>query len=134
VRRRKEGTETQGSRSPVGTTTVPLPAIAEPPPTAKQLIGTWSRTGSSTLFRFNGDGTFQVDTHRLDVPYYATGTYELDGPALAFSTDGPQCRDTWTWQTGILRAKDRVDDELHIVFLESGCDIPQGAEWTLARL
>jgi hypothetical protein len=80
------------------------------------------------------DGTLAVDTHKLDIPYDATGTYELDGPTIAFSTDGSECRDTWEWQTGIVRAKDPLDDELHIVFLESGCGILQGAEWTLARV
>ena len=131
-----EGEEaaTQASTAPGGTTTVPLPEIEEPPPTAKRLVGTWSRTGSSTLFRFNADGTFAVDTHRLDVPYYAEGTYELDGSTVAFATSGPECADIWEWQTGIRKAKDRLEDELHIVFLEEGCDIPTGAEWTLARV
>jgi hypothetical protein len=126
--------ETQASTSPGGTTTVSLPEIEEPPPTAKRLVGTWSRTGSSTLFRFNADGTFAVDTHRLDIPYYAEGTYELDGPTLAFATSGPRCADAWEWQTGITKASDRLEDELHIVFVDEGCDIPAGAEWTLARV
>jgi hypothetical protein len=130
----EEGAETQASPPPGGTTTVPLPEIAEPPPTARRLVGTWSRTGSSTLFRFNADGTFAVDTHQLDVPYYAEGTYELDGPTLAFATSGHLCNDAWKWQTGIVKAEDRLEDELHIVFLEEGCDIPAGAEWTLARV
>jgi hypothetical protein len=131
-----EGEEaaTRASTSPRGTTTVPLPEIEDPAPTAKRLIGTWSRTGSSTLFRFNADGTFAVDTHRLDVPYYAEGTYELDGSTLAFATSGPECADIWEWQTGIRKANDRLEDELHIVFLDEGCDIPTGAEWTLARV
>jgi hypothetical protein len=86
------------------------------------------------LVPFNADGTFAVDTHRLDVPYYAEGTYELDGSTLAFATSGPECADIWEWQTGIRKAKDRLEDELHIVFLEEGCDIPTGAEWTLARV
>jgi hypothetical protein len=111
-----------------------LPEIEEPPPMAKRLVGTWSRTGSSTLFRFNADGAFAVDTHRLDIPYYAEGTYELDGPPLAFATSGPRCADAWEWQTGITKAGDRLEDELHIVFVDEGCDIPAGAEWTLARI
>lgn len=86
------------------------------------------------MFRFNADGTFAVDTHRLDVPYYAEGTYEPDGPTLAFATSGPACADAWEWQTGIRKANDRLEDELHIVFLDEGCDIPTGAEWTLARV
>jgi len=108
-----EGEEaaTQASTSPGGTTTVPLPEIEEPPPTAKRLVGTWSRTGSSTLFRFNADGTFAVDTHRLDVPYYAEGTYELDGSTVAFATSRPECADIWEWQTGIKKAKDRLEDD-----------------------
>jgi hypothetical protein len=132
-----EGEEaaTQASTSPGGTTTVPLPEIEEPPPTAKHLVGTWSRTGSSTLFRFNADGTFAVDTHRLDVPYYAEGTYaNWTDPRSRFATSGPRCADAWEWQTGIVKAKDRLEDELHIVFLDEGCDIPTGAEWTLARV
>lgn len=140
-----EGAGTQASTSPggaatvsppetIGTTTVSLPKIEEPPPTARRLIGTWSRTGSSTLFRFSADGTFAVDTHQLDVPYYAEGTYELDGPTLAFATSGHACTDAWKWQIGIVKAKDRLEDELHIVFLDEGCDIPTGAEWTLARV
>jgi hypothetical protein len=47
---------------------------------------------------------------------------------------GPECADIWEWQTGIRKANDRLEDELHIVFLEEGCDIPTGAEWTLARV
>jgi hypothetical protein len=129
------GSETNGSKSgPQATTQVALPEVAEPPPSTKQLVGTWSRTGSSTLFRFNPDGTFDVDTHTLDVPLYATGEYQLDGATIAFSTSGPECNDVWEWDAGIVTAQDRADDELHIVFLESGCGIPAGAEWTLARL
>jgi hypothetical protein len=133
-------TETRSSTtSNVATGTVPtttqlLPQVDEPPPTAKQILGTWSRTGSSTLFRFNRDGTFDVDTHRLDDPLYASGPYELDGSTLTFTASGPACADDWQWQVGILRGESRPDDELHIVFHEEGCGIPVGAEWTLARL
>jgi hypothetical protein len=116
------------------TTTQFLPQVDEPPPSAKQLLGTWSRTGSSTLFRFNRDGTFDVDTHRLDDPLYATGPYELDGSTLTFTASGPSCADDWQWQIGIVRAESPSNDELHIVFHEEGCGIPAGAEWTLARL
>jgi hypothetical protein len=122
-------------RTPTGTTTaLQLPKVDERPPSAKQLLGTWCRTGSSTLFRFNRDGTFDVDTHRLDDPLYATGPYELDGSTLTFTASGPACADDWQWQIGIVRAESRADDELHIVFHEEGCGIPVGAEWTLARL
>lgn len=126
--------ERASSTTAVTTTEVRLPEIEEPPPTAGRLIGTWSRTGSSTLFRFNPDGTFDVDTHKLDIPLYATGTYELNGPTIAFTANGPRCTDAWEWQTGIVEAEARLDDELHIVFLSSGCGIPRGAEWTLARI
>jgi hypothetical protein len=107
------------------TTTLSLPAVDEPPPSAKQLLGTWSRIGSSTLFRFNRDGTFDVDTHRLDDPLYASGPYELDGSILT---------DEWEWQIGIVKADNRADDELHAVFQDEGCDVPPGAEFTLARI
>jgi hypothetical protein len=112
-----DDTETRQSTTRGGTSTtkLALPKIEEPPPTAKRLIGTWSRTGSSTLFRFSADGTFAVDTHKLDFPYYTTGTYELDGPTLVFTATGNRCADTWEWQTRIVTAEDRLDDELHIV-------------------
>ncbi len=130
----REEAETEASTSPGETTSVALPEIEEPPPSDKQLLGTWSRTGSSTLFRFSRDGTFDVDTHRLDDPLYASGPYELDGSTLTFTASGPACADDWQWRIGILRAESRSDDELHIVFEEEGCGIPVGAEWTLARI
>jgi hypothetical protein len=129
-----EGEEaaTRASTSPGGTTTVPLPEIEEPPPTKKQLLGTWSQTGAALLFQFSEDGMFAFDRQNVDTPF-AHGTYEVDGPKVSFSSTG-SCADTWAWQVGIAEAEDPLDDELHIVFLDSGCEIPTGAEWRFARV
>jgi hypothetical protein len=124
--------ETQTSTSPGGTTTVSLPKVEEPPPTAKRLVGTWSQTGAALLFRFDEDRTFAFDRRNVDIPF-AHGTYEVDGPKISFSSTG-SCADTWVWEAGIAEAEDPLDDELHIVFLDSGCEIPPGAEWRFARV
>ena len=128
------GTAAQDTTPDDTTTEIALPEVAEPPPSAKQLLGTWSHIGSTTLFRFNRDGTFDVDTHRLDDPLYATGPYELDGSTLLFTASGPACADEWEWKIGIVKAEHRSDDELHAVFQDAGCDVPAGAEFTLARI
>jgi hypothetical protein len=128
------GTAAQDATPDEISTELALPEVEEPPPSVKQLLGTWSQTGSSTLFRFNRDGTFDVDTHRLDDPLYATGPYELDGSTLVFTSSSPACADEWEWQIGIAKAETRSDDELHVVFQDEGCDVPPGAEFTLARI
>ena len=71
------------------TTRESLPEVEEPPPEPRQLIGTWREIDGPTFFRFNRDGTFVVNTDKLDVPYYATGTYELEGETIAFTSNGP---------------------------------------------
>jgi hypothetical protein len=124
--------DTQASTSPGGTTTVPLPEVEEPPPTPKQLLGTWSQTGAALLFQFSEDGTFAFDRQNVDTPF-AHGTYEVDGSKISFSSTG-NCADAWAWEVGSAEAEDPLDDELHIVFLDSGCEIPPGAEWRFARV
>ena len=115
------------------TTRESLPEVYEPPPNQRQLIGTWREIDGPTFFRFNRDGTFVVDTDKLDVPYYATGTYELAGETIAFTSNGPACADSWEWQVGILKGGRRSEDELHIVFLDAGCNELPGAEYRFAR-
>jgi hypothetical protein len=129
----REEDETQPAASPGGPTTARLPKVEEPPPTPRRLVGTWSQTGTALLFRFNADGTFAFDRRNLDAPY-ARGTYELDGRTISLTSTGPGCTDTWEWETGIAKEADRLEDELHIVFTSSGCEIPRGAEWTFARI
>lgn len=121
---------TTGAEAP---TEVRLVEIDEPPPTAKRLLGTWSQTGAALLLRFSPDGTFAFDRRTLEAPF-ARGTYELAAGRISFTATGPGCADSWRWQTGIAKAKDRFEDELHIVFLDAGCEIPAGAEWRFARI
>jgi hypothetical protein len=129
-----EGEEaaTQASTSADGTTTFSLPEIEEPPPTAERLVGTWSQTGAALLFQFSEDGTFAFDRQNVDTPF-ARGRYEVDGSKISLSSTG-RCADTWAWEVGIAEGEDPLDDELHIVFLDSGCEIPPGAEWRFARV
>jgi hypothetical protein len=47
---------------------------------------------------------------------------------------GPGCADTWEWQVGLAEGDDPLDDELHVIFLSEGCEVPRGAEWTFARI
>lgn len=87
------------------------------------------------MLRFNQDGTFAFDTSRLDAPY-AFGTYELDGSNISFvNADAGACTGSdWTWEAGITEEEDRVENELHILFVEGGCLVPAGTEWSFARL
>jgi hypothetical protein len=87
------------------------------------------------MLRFNQDGTFAIDTSRLDAPY-AFGAYELDGSNISFvNADAGACRGSdRTWEAGISEEEDRLDDELHILFVEGGCLVPAGTEWSFARL
>ena len=41
--------------------------------------------------------------------------------------------DTWEWQAGIVKAGERSRDELHIVFLDAGCNELPGADYRFAR-
>ena len=110
----------------ITTTARPATTVAAevegPPPSRRQLIGTWREVDGPTFVRFNRDGTFVVDTDKLDVPYYATGTYELAEDTIAFTSNGPDCADSWEWRVGIVKAGGRSEDELHIVFLDAGCN------------
>lgn len=103
------------------------------PPTTSSVAGTWSRIGARLLVRFSRDGTFVIDTSDLDAPY-AAGTYEVRGRTIAFTSNGPGCADTWSWKGGITKAEDPLDDELHIVFVKGGCQVPTGTEWSFARI
>jgi len=105
------------------------------PPTVHRLDGTWSQIGDKLLVRFRHDGTFAIDTSDLDAPY-AFGTYVLDGSEISFKNAdaGPCTRSDWTWEAGITEKKDRLDDELHILFVEGGCLVPRGTEWRFARV
>jgi hypothetical protein len=115
-----------------------LPKVDEPPPTARSLVGTWSRTGGVLTARFRREGTFALDEdpHTLDAAY-AAGTYEFDGRRITFTSKGSQAcveGETWVWETGITEGEDPLDDEIHIVFLEDGCGLTAGTDWRFARL
>jgi hypothetical protein len=128
--------ETQATTSPAPTTTeAQLPQVEEPPPTARSLVGTWSRIGEPLLARLGPDGKFAIDTSGLDTPF-AHGTYKLDGRDIKFTNAnmGACTHSDWTWRAGLTAANDPLEDELHIVFVEGGCLVPVGTEWTFARV
>jgi hypothetical protein len=126
--------DAQPSASSAATSTkAVLPEIEGPPPTAGALVGTWSQIGVAVLVRFSRDATFAFDRPNLATPY-AKGTYEVDGRTITFTSNGPDCVDTWVWEGGITEEEDPLDDELNIVFVEGGCKSPTGEEWKLARL
>jgi hypothetical protein len=86
------------------------------------------------FFQFKRDGTFALDTD-LDAPYFATGTYELEGDEMAFASDGPVCADSWEWRVGIVEGDGASEDRLHIAFLSYGaCTQPAGTEGTFGRV
>ena len=126
--------EAQTSASlPEATTVEVRPNIEGVPPTVSTLVGTWSRTGQRLLVRFSPDATFALDTSDPDSPY-AAGKFEVDGSTMTFTSDGPFCVDTWVWEAGMTQQEDRLDDELNIVFVEAGCEVIAGTEWSFARV
>jgi hypothetical protein len=118
---------------PVRTSEAALPGIEGPPPTASQLVGTWSRIGVAAQIGLRADGTFAIDRTNLDSPY-AAGTYEFDRGLIEFTGKGLSCPDAWAWKAGITEGDDPLDDELHIVFVEGGCGVLTGVTWKLARI
>lgn len=136
------GEEAQRSSSPATATettaSVPELRLTPPPiqgkaPKRQDLVGTWAKVGERLLFRFGADGALVFDRVDLENPY-ARGTWTLRGRVMTLRTLGPGCVEEWRWRTGILRGSDRVDDELHVVFIDEGCDQIAGESWTLARI
>lgn len=100
----------------------------------QEVVGTWreEQVGAVALVRFGGDGTFAIDTGKLDVPYYAAGTYELEGDTITFESNGPDCASPWRWKVDVVR--DRVrPEELHVVFLDAWCMQLRGEAHTFTR-
>ena len=104
-------------------------------PAARRLVGTGAASEEAHAPVQPRDGTFAIDTSRLDAPY-AFGTYELGGSNLSFvNADAGACtRSSWTWEAGITEEGDWFDDELHILFVEGGCLVPAGTQWSFARV
>lgn len=121
------GNQTRNARS--------LPAeVAGSRPSADQLVGTWreEQADAVVLVRFASDGTFAIDTGTLDVPYFAAGTYELEGDTIVFVSNGPACASSWKWKAGIVSGGPE-SDELDVVFLNAWCTQFRGEEHTFER-
>lgn len=132
--------ETQPPAPPPAATTEQATTTLGPvpegePPTTGTLAGTWTRFGEALLFRFSPEGAFAYDRSDPDSPF-AAGTYEVKGTTIEFTAEGPGCADRWSWEAGIEEgeAEDPLDDQLHIVFAEPGCDVIAGTQWTFGRL
>ncbi|MFO7571700.1 MAG: hypothetical protein R6W48_03770 [Gaiellaceae bacterium] len=74
---------------------------------------------------------FAIDTDKLDVPYFASGTYDLDGATVAFASNGPNCVASWKWRVGIVTGG--TTDELVVVFLNAWYRQLRGVEHMFAR-
>jgi hypothetical protein len=70
-----------------------------------------------------------------DLELFAKAAY-LRGSNISFvnADAGASTGSDWTWEAGITEEEDRLDDELHILFVEGGCLVPAGTEWSFARL
>jgi hypothetical protein len=71
-------------------TTADLAAIGEfPVANNNHLAGIWLREGSGQLLRFSSDGSYAIDDGgQLGVDPDDTGTYELDGNTITFTSAG----------------------------------------------
>ena len=83
----------QSSDAPVAT--VPTPTTVADgfespvPPTAEGLAGIWHTDGKQILVRFSPDGTYALDDRgNLDTDPRDTGTYEIEGSTVTFSSSG----------------------------------------------
>lgn len=113
----------------------PRTEVAGSTPAVHHLVGTWreARPGGA-LVRFDRDGTFAVDTGKLDPPYDAAGTYALDGDTIAFASNGSACASSWKWRVGIAEGSGDNADELDVVLLSGWCQRPRGEEHTFLRV
>jgi hypothetical protein len=106
-----------------------LPETDKPPPSAKDLVGTWSRIGVAGLIRFRADGEFRVARNERDLRHapFASGTYELEGRTITFlDSTGVSVRGVW--KAGL------ADEELHAVVVEDGLGLIAGSEVTFVRI
>ena len=70
-----------------------------------------------------------------DLELFAKSAY-MRGSKISFvNADAGACRGSdRTWEAGITEEEDRLDDELPILFVEGGCLVRAGTEWSFARL
>jgi hypothetical protein len=124
-----------------GSDSEPTSPPEESPPTAIDLNGIWLQVEDpdalGMMMRFDPDSSFASDDRgELFSTPAAQGTFEVDGDAIAFTTDerSDLCADgeRWGW-----RATLPQDGLLRIEHTEGGtgdCHVPTGTEWTMIRL
>jgi hypothetical protein len=106
-------------------------------PMATDVNGIWLQVEDpgalGLLVRFNYDGTFAMDdAGDLTTSPAATGTFELDGHSITFTSEGSDlCTDgdSWTWQASLSEG-----GSLHIVEAADPCRTSHSTNWTLVRI
>jgi hypothetical protein len=69
------------------------------------------------------------------VPGWESWIFRIAAGHCVKNADAGACTGSdWTWEASITEEEDRLDDELHILFVEGGCLAPTGTEWSFARL
>ena len=88
------GTESEWVRvSPISAagaaTLTTVSSVDDPdPPSTQTIYGIWHRQGSGQLLRFGIDGTYAIDDGGLLSDPDVTGSYELDGHTITFTSAG----------------------------------------------
>ena len=132
--------------SHAGAATVPtVEAVADPnPPSTRTVYGIWHRLGSGQLLRFGIDGTYAIDAAGLlTSDPDDTGTYELNGDKITFTSAGSTtcaAGDTQVWEEVTLTiVRLHEEDFLHTKLLnstarESECPIHAAESQTWLRI